>query len=95
MIQYMSMTPYVILNKDGERRKVDDFRKRVKYDAEDILITNMTDEDFLRIDVFCNRMYGNAYNIGPVIDVNPVDYFSKDTPDELLFVNPNVIRRGI
>ena len=92
MIQYMNMIPEAIRNKDGELRKVIDFRKTQRYDDDQILVTMLTDDDFLRIDKFANRMYGNLFNIGPVIDVNDEDYFSFAPGENIRFVNPNLVR---
>lgn len=92
MIQYMNMVPEAIRNKDGKLRKVIGFRKSARYTDDEILVTMLTDEDFLRVDKFANRMYGNLFNIGPVIDVNDEDYFSLAPGDSVRFANPNLVR---
>lgn len=91
MIQYLSMLPTVIHNSAGEIRKVIDFRKRIRYDLQNVLIATIQDNEYLRLDVLADRLYQNLYQVGPVIDVNDTDFFSFSATNTIQYANPGIV----
>jgi len=91
MIQYMGMLPTVIHNSIGEVRKVIDFRKRINYDLGVLLVTRLREDEYFRVDILANRLYRDLYKIGPIIDANDTDLFSKNVTDEIRYVFPELV----
>lgn len=90
MRQYLEMSDIVITNKNGELRKVRDFRKRIKYDKKYQLIEYVQDAEILRADSLSLRLYYDPLAIGMIIDVNDSDILSFATGDPVYFVSPSV-----
>ena len=91
MMQYMAMEEIVIRNKNGEIRKVKDFRKRVKYDPKFILIDKLRDSEVMRVDTLAFRVYNDPLNVGAIIDVNVTDVFSLVSGNRVDYVNPSKV----
>ena len=85
MVDYMSFLPIVIRNKDGEIRKIHEFRKRVKYALNTIYLEKVKYGEELRVDLMANRLYKNIFMLDKLIDVNDIDLLSKTVGDELRF----------
>ena len=83
MIQYASAETIVIRNIDNEILKVTNFRKRIKYDPKQLFTTTLLDTEVLRTDILSNRLIGNIFNVGQIIDANEVDVFSMDEGDTI------------
>lgn len=90
MIQYMCMNTEIILNKNGEVRKVHDFRKRVRYDKNYLLIDQALESELLRTDLMSMRLYGSPLQYGMLIDSNDKDVLSFSTGETIQYVNPGV-----
>jgi hypothetical protein len=87
MLQYLSSETYTILNKDGEIRKVNDFRKRVKYASNEKFVSKLLPEEVLRIDKVSERLRGHPFDIGFIIDANDVDFFSINENETINYVS--------
>jgi hypothetical protein len=79
-----------VLSKDGQVRKINDFRKRINYDKSLLLKDKVQEGDIIRVDLAALRLYGSPLDYGFIIDSNDSDVFSFDVGDELRYVNPGV-----
>jgi hypothetical protein len=77
-----------IRNKDGELRKVNDFRRRTRIAPGFLLIGKVLQEELLRLDLLANRIYSDPYAVGTLIDSNDKDLFSLEVNEDINYLNP-------
>lgn len=85
MIQYLIGNPEVIYTKTGELRKVRDFRKRVRYSNDETFIATLYESEELRTDRLSERLLGDAFLVGDIIDVNETDVLSLVAMDTVYY----------
>ena len=85
MEQYLGAPIIVIKNKDGEIRKVIDFRKRLKYDKNNIFIGKVLAGEELRVDIMAGRLINQTILVDSLIDVNEIDLFSLNAMDTIYY----------
>jgi hypothetical protein len=93
MTKYYTMEEEVIYNKDGELRKVIDFRKRTRYTDEDRLTRAVLPDEILRLDLIAKRVFNNEFDIEHLVDANDTDLLSISQNDQMFFPNPTLVVR--
>jgi hypothetical protein len=85
MVQWMAGDTITYITKNGEIRKVKDFRKRIRYSLNSVFVGTVSAGEEMRVDRMCERLIGSTLMINQLIDVNDTDVLSLAEGDVIHF----------
>lgn len=91
MTQYRLGKQYDVVNKDGKKVKISDFRERNKYQDDYIYTEQVGQHNYTRPDIIAIQNYGRFDRVGALIDVNEKDIFDFDIGDNIYLVVSEVV----